>query len=246
MEQVITYSLRAYGLSDVGCVRQKNEDMWRALIDERFFVLADGMGGHQAGEIAAKDTVDALSEIIRRSHFSLDQMNLQEAKRFFKRSVQEVNTLIHLRARSKKEWNGMGTTLCLIYFHPEGVITAHAGDSRIYCYREKKLEQLTNDHTLIQKIHKVPSSTKEKYRHVITKAIGTEANVVPTVEATDLLLDDVFLLCSDGLSDMLPQNSIEEILVSESSIQAAAHTMIERAKGAGGSDNITVLLVRVE
>jgi len=239
MSQTKTYELYAYGLSDIGCVRKNNEDVWRALVDERFFVLADGMGGYKAGEVAAREAVDALSTLFKQAFHKVDAMNLEEAKYFIKRSVQEVNTLVHLRARARHDWKGMGTTLCCLQLHSQGVICSHVGDSRIYLYRKQRLTQLTRDHSLAKK------QSTEGCRHVITKAIGTEPKVTPSVKALDLKLNDIYLLCSDGLTDMVSKETIELILQNEETIELAAHALVSEAKRAGGYDNVSLVLVQV-
>ncbi len=232
----------AYGCSDIGNVRQNNEDAWGQIPELRFYVLADGMGGHQAGEVASQMAIDELCSIVQEEWKPL-QCTLMQGKEFLTQAIQHVNLLVFNYSQTNVHFKGMGTTICALLFHPQGIICAHIGDSRIYRFRNYYLEQLTQDHSWFKE-HKMASMNGHAaYRHVLSKALGTEAIVEPSVTVSPVLPDDVFLICSDGLTDMLVNDDIQNILREYSADEATVH-LIQEAKNRGGLDNITVMIVR--
>lgn len=248
------YRVIAYGLSDVGLVRANNEDAWACLSAFQLFALADGMGGHRAGEVASKAAIDFLSTSFGRYRqlLSSEPSPSQLCKMLYD-VICEVNSQVYQLSCSDPALYGMGTTLCCLYLYQKYVIIAHVGDSRIYRYRQQKLIQMTKDHSLLLDMAGMWEDSSEdafvaksKYRNVITRAIGTEMSVDPSVYASDLHLGDKFLLCSDGLSDLIKREEMEVILAQESSVQKQAEELIELAKKNGGHDNITVVLIHVE
>lgn len=248
---LMPYKLVSAGLSDIGLVRQNNEDVWAQLPQIGFFALADGMGGHQAGEIAAREAVDILSRIVEKKIAAKkDQLSLIELKELLFRAIVNVNAIVYKMSRAKVDCRGMGTTLCCLLYHPEGVVIAHVGDSRIYRLRHQKLLQLTKDHSLLRELidHgqiNEQQATDFLYKNIITKAIGTEPKVEPSVDAEELEEGDIYLMCSDGLSDLLTTNDIESILLSFPSIDQATEVLVATANQRGGRDNITVVLVKI-
>ena len=164
--------------------------------------------------------------------------------------IQEVNTSIYQLAKQQIKLKGMGTTLCCLLFHPEGLLYAHVGDSRIYRYRDTKLEQLTIDHSLLRELIDLGQLSEQQaeeflYNNIITKAIGTELCVEPAIEQTSIQIGDQFMMCTDGLSHLLSLTEIESILSQESE-EAAVKCSVRAAKRRGGYDNITVVLVKVQ
>lgn len=246
--QVMLYQVSTHCISDIGLIRQNNEDFWKLLKDEQFFILADGMGGHQAGEIASKETVDQLCHLFQQRRHLFHQ-TIEIAKQTLKEMIQEVNTDIYRLGRETPHLRGMGTTLCCIFFHSEGLIYGHVGDSRIYRFRQNQLEQLTQDHSLLRELIDLGQLSEQQaedflYKNIITKAIGTGAVVEPTINQTSLEIGDVLLLCTDGLSDLVCFEEIEDIL-SRHPEEEAIQLLIKHAKQHGGYDNITVILVKV-
>ncbi len=246
--QVMLYQVSVYCVSDVGLIRQNNEDSWKLLEDAQFFVLADGMGGHQAGEVASKETVDQLCALFK-ERFDSSNTNLAYAEKCIKDIVQEVNTKIYRMSRENPELRGMGTTLCCILIHPEGLVYGHVGDSRIYRFRHGRLEQLTQDHSLLRELIDLGQLSEQQagdflYKNIITKAIGTESQVEPTVTHSSLESGDMILMCTDGLSDLVSFEEIQHIL-SQTSEEDIAKLLVKKAKQRGGYDNITVILVKV-
>lgn len=246
------YQVMACGISDIGLVRLNNEDVWAQISDYRFFILADGMGGHQAGEVASKETVNVLCRLIKKKVGpSMETASIEEVGDTLRRAIEHVNLIVYKIGRSQPELRGMGTTLCCLLFHPKGLVFAHVGDSRIYCFRDNKLTQLTKDHSLVRELLDQGQIDSEQasdfaYKNIITKAIGTEPRVQPTVTIKEVQDDDVYLMCSDGLSDLLSVEEIQEIVQNSPSLQLAAETLVATANAKGGFDNITVVIAKVE
>jgi cysteine desulfurase len=249
MTHVMPYEVKAFGLSDIGLVRQNNEDVWAELPDLRFFVLADGMGGHQAGEIAARETVNALCHVVKKK-FSSQILSLKEMREAVQRAIEHVNYFVYKMGKTNQELKGMGTTLCCLMFHEKGVIYANVGDSRIYRFRGKKLDQMTKDHSLLRELVDQGQLNEQQamdflHKNIITKAIGTEPKVVPSVSVSDICHEDIYLMCSDGLTDHLTQMEIAAILHTSSSIQEAVKQLVTKAKEKGGYDNVTVVVMKI-
>ena len=229
------YNIESFGISDLGLVRGNNEDVFHEIPLHRFFVLADGMGGHNAGEIAAKEAVYHLSTSVCQIFSAEEQPDTQKSlPELIHKAILNANHWVHQLSEQKEELNGMGTTLCCLLLHDDSLICAHVGDSRVYRFRED-LKQITADHSLD------PTSRK----HVITRAIGTSPHVEPDISITPIHPGDIHFLCSDGLTDYVSDTEISTILDTHSCITAASKKMIEIAKSKGGSDNITVLMVKV-
>lgn len=245
------YKVLAFGLSDIGLVRQNNEDVWGELPSIGFFALADGMGGHQAGEVAAHEAVDGLSRILKKKISSKsDSLTISDIKDLLRRAIRHVNLLVFRLGREQPDLRGMGTTLCCLLYRSTDLVFAHVGDSRIYRLRQRKLEQLTKDHSLLRELVDQGQISEQQatdflYKNIITKAIGTEPKIEPTIGTSDLIEGDVYLMCSDGLSDLLSTNEIENILVDFSDIEEAARKLVSAANEKGGRDNITVVITKV-
>jgi len=249
---LMPYKVVACGLSDIGLVRQNNEDVWAQLPDIGFYVLADGMGGHQAGEVAAREAVNALCRVLsKKLGPAKEEAALSEIKELLRRAIVHVNGLVYKMGRARQDLRGMGTTLCCLLFHSKGLIFAHVGDSRIYRFRGKKLEQLTKDHSLLRELVDQGQIDEQQatdflYKNIITKAIGTEPKVDPSVDSREMRNNDVYLMCSDGLSDLLTCREIETTLQHSPTLCDAAENLVALANEKGGRDNITVVIVKVE
>lgn len=250
--RLVSTKLVAYGLTDAGLVRQNNEDVWGSLPEHHLYVLADGMGGHQSGEVAAKEAVHILCSDLRKI---LDQeiirtLDVDGIMRIIKDAIIHTNRAVFDLGLSHELLKGMGTTLCCLYFHDDFVVHAHVGDSRIYRMRHQKIEQLTQDHSLLRELIDLGRLKEHEkkdflYKNIITKAIGTEADVQPTVNISMIHPGDVYLLCSDGLSDLLTREEIEIILNQPLTVEEKVRSLIHSAKRKGGYDNITVILIEV-
>ncbi|MGA8163620.1 MAG: Stp1/IreP family PP2C-type Ser/Thr phosphatase [Waddliaceae bacterium] len=248
----LNYSIIACGNSDMGLVRENNEDAWAIEPKDNIFILADGMGGHCGGEVAAKKAVESFSSLMK-SSFGLSAKNktLEQTCEQLRRLIQQINISVHQKGQNDRELHGMGTTLCCVYFHEEGLIHAHVGDSRIYQLREKKLHRLTEDHSLVSDLLKMGQlnarqAQEHAFKNVITKAIGTQPRVEPTVKRCKLAIGDQYMMCSDGLSDLLSQKEIEQIMNQSPSLEKTVKRLILAANRQGGHDNITVVLMKVQ
>jgi PPM family protein phosphatase len=223
--------VKYFGLSDIGRVRQRNEDAWGASLERLLFVLADGMGGHPAGDVAAQAAVDAVMECD-------DLAAMREA-------LLHANARVFERSREGSELEGMGTTVCALHLTEDRAILGHVGDSRIYRREGERMVQLTEDHSLVSRmIERGELSPEEAARSglgsVITQALGTRNGVDPSVQEVELGERELFLLCTDGLSDV-----VEPPLL-EGSLEEQAQRYLELALEAGSTDNITLVLVEVE
>ena len=225
--------IKAFGFSDIGIKRPNNEDAWLSLPEKRFFALADGMGGHNAGEVASKETISSLrllaEEKFGSTPFSKELITLLE------NAFHEANQRVWMLGQKNKEYYGMGTTLCVLYLYKDAVIYAHVGDSRIYRYRKKEIILLTEDH-----IH-----TNTAKRRILTRAIGTSSKTTPAIASASAIKGDIFFMCSDGLTDFVSELEIEEILKKSRSLKKAVFRLIEKAKEKGSNDNITILMIKV-
>lgn len=246
-------TLTAYGLSDKGLVRKNNEDIWGSLQGHKLWIVADGMGGHQAGEVASREATLFIESYLKKyfEENSLRHPALEELSEKIRASIEDANKFVYELSKSHDLLQGMGTTICCLCFLDDSVIFAHVGDSRIYRLRNKKLQQLTSDHSLMRELIDLGRMTEKQaenfiYKNIITRAIGTEPEVEVSVESTQVLVNDLFILCTDGLSDLLTQDQIEEVLNKPFTIEERVRYLIAEAKSMGGNDNITVVAVDVK
>ncbi|HEY2142317.1 MAG TPA: Stp1/IreP family PP2C-type Ser/Thr phosphatase [Solirubrobacteraceae bacterium] len=229
-----------YAGTDTGRQRRANEDS--LLARAPLFVVADGMGGAQAGEVASRIAVETFQP-------GLD--GGQEPERGLADHARAANAHIHELSHSNPEHAGMGTTLTAVYVGEEEIAIAHVGDSRAYCLRDGALERLTDDHSLVDELIRQGRLTPEEavehpQRSVITRALGPEPAVEVDTRSFRARDGDVYLLCSDGLTTMVPEQRLAEVLLAHPRLRDAGESLIAAANEAGGRDNITVLLLRVE
>ncbi len=238
-------------LSDVGMHRRNNEDA--VLIDAAhgMVVLADGMGGYNAGEVASGMAVD---QIVRELGTCLDQVgssaSVREVLRTIKSCVGSANLAIYEAARSQSAYAGMGTTLVMAVLRGKVLLVAHAGDSRAYRWREGVLTRLTRDHSVLQDqvdagLITAEAAAASPHRNLITRALGVEVTMSLDTQAFTVLPGDTYLLCSDGLTDMVPDRQIAEILAKVPQLESRAARLIKRANLNGGVDNVTVALIQI-
>src|SRR4051812_15970431 len=225
--------------SDLGRQRQGNEDNF--FVRAPLFVVADGMGGAQAGEVASEMAVKSFEPGLG------DGSPAQSLVRV----IEDANRRIHDRSRSDEQRAGMGTTVTAAYVAESEVVVAHVGDSRAYLLRGGDLIRLTKDHSLVGELVARGKLTEEQaeahpQRSVITRALGPEPNVQVDVDVFPARAGDVFLLCSDGLTSMVNESKLKPILAGAKSLEQAGRTLIAAANEAGGRDNITVILFRLE
>jgi serine/threonine protein phosphatase PrpC len=229
-----------YAGTDTGRQRRANEDS--LLARSPLFVVADGMGGAQAGEVASRIAVESFqSGLADASHPELELAALARA----------ANTRIHELSHSNSEQAGMGTTLTAVYVGEEEVAIAHVGDSRAYCLRDEQLLRLTDDHSLVDELIRQGRLTPEEaiehpQRSVITRALGPEGVVEVDTRSFRARPGDLYLLCSDGLTTMIAEEQIAAVLRAHPRLRDAGEALIAAANEAGGRDNITVVLIRLE
>lgn len=235
------------GLTDEGLVRKHNEDTisWEAA--SGLVIVADGMGGHNAGEVASQIAVNSITQSLSASPG--DTKSKPVSAYMVKKAVTHANSEIYQHAKDHPECSGMGTTVVMALFQQNSVILASVGDSRIYRFRQGSLKQLTTDHSFIQEMIDNGYMTEEdalasNNRNLITRALGIEEEVQVDVAEHKIKQNDIYLLCSDGLSDMVEEESIFSTLVkARNDIARGCKDLVALAKESGGHDNISVILV---
>ena len=245
-----TSKLDIFGLTDEGLVREHNEDYISWSADSGLVILADGMGGHNAGEVASelavRSVTDALEEVLSPDVKDACKMDFKEVVHD---AVTFANDEINLHAKTHPECTGMGTTIVMTLFHKNKVIIASVGDSRIYRFRKGELKQVTTDHSLVQEMIDNGYMSEEEAinssnRNLITRALGIAEEVDVDVAEDKVEKNDIYLLCSDGLSDMITDDIIFSTLVkSRQDLKRATKNLVELAKEHGGHDNVSVILV---
>ena len=248
--------LEITGLSDVGQKRSHNEDSIGSDAGLGLAVLADGMGGYKAGEVASAIAVNVVMENIRKGLAKQPPGELDEESGYTKGSlivreaVGVANETIFQTAQSQPQCQGMGTTLVAVLFYDDRVTVAHVGDSRLYRFREGELEQVTVDHSLLQELVDKGFYTREEAKHsvqknLVTRAMGVEPTVIADIQEEAVLPGDTYLMCSDGLSDLVEDGDIHLTLSKyNANLEQAAQQLIQLANQNGGTDNISVILAR--
>jgi protein phosphatase len=246
--------LKSYGASDVGRKREINEDAFICDDELGLWVVADGMGGHAAGEVASHEACDTIHGMVKRGKHALglegpsSEDRLRAARRMLEGAVQAATYMVFAMAELDSDKAGMGTTISAMMSFGDFVLTAQVGDSRIYRVRDEQAAQLTEDHTLIAWQIKQGLITEEEARHsrhrnVITRAVGNREYVQVDTSAVEVELGDVFLLCSDGLHTYFTNEEIPELALAGG--MAGVQRLIDLANLRGGRDNITAVLVEV-
>jgi protein phosphatase len=237
--------IEAAALTDTGRVRSANEDSHSLCTEAGLFVVCDGMGGAAAGEIASQTAVATLTEkLCGTAPTNNPQQALESA-------IAEANRRVFSRAEREPSLHGMGTTLVSLLAREDRVWIAHVGDSRCYRYHAGSLERMTQDHSLVDEQVRLGQMTPAEaemspLRNVITRAIGTREAVTPDIQKIAPEPGDLFLLCSDGLTKEISETRLAEVLGADSSdLQALCQRLIQSANDAGGSDNVTAIVVRI-
>lgn len=244
--------------SDTGKVRRNNEDAVFANAKLGLAVLADGMGGHNAGEVASNMAITALGSELEHAFIKSppyqrtgNQVPHAHAHAVLSDVIHRTNAAVHMAAQSNPKLAGMGTTLVVVQFYDNKLAVAHVGDSRLYRLRNGQLEQLTRDHSLLQEQIDKGMITPEAARHapsknLVTRALGVDTTVATELGEHDTLVGDVYLLCSDGLTDMADDREIETMLKAFSSnLQRCAAELVQMANEHGGRDNVSVILAGI-
>lgn len=242
--------IQAYAKSDKGKVRDMNQDYYyisNSLDRIQLYILADGMGGYNGGEIASNLAVKTAKNYIE-NNFKDIPKDRDSIIQLVGSSMEYANMIVYEKSKENPELQGMGTTLeiCLIYNNKAYI--GHVGDSRIYRIRKDFIRKLTTDHSYVQKLVKEGTITKEQAAHhpqknMLMKALGCNAFVEPDVMVKGFLKDDVLIICSDGLSNLVEQDTIKEIAKNKN-IEQATKDLVNRANDRGGYDNVTVVLIK--
>jgi PPM family protein phosphatase len=233
--------LRVSALSDVGLVRKNNEDSF-SICAPRLFMVADGMGGHEAGEVASKITVTAIYEYV------LKYETEQRAEVLLRDAIQDANRQVYETAVARPECSGMGTTVSVVLLSDGLIHWAHVGDSRIYLFREGEHQLLTDDHSVVWQLLKQGGLTPREaevhpQRNMLTRAVGTEAQIEIDVGSTPFLSGDQLLLCTDGLTNLVSGEELAQVTKRMTDTDEAVKYLVNQAKERGGFDNITVILI---
>jgi protein phosphatase len=254
----ITEALEIFSQTHSGMVRSHNEDSVACEPAIGLVVLADGMGGYNAGEVASGIAVSVVvTEVshglqnaspIDRDGASGDELGVK----LLRDSIQKANSSIFNAAESQPQYSGMGTTIVSSLFYDNRVVSGHVGDSRMYRLRGAVLEAITRDHSLLQEqidggIISIEDARLSKNKNLVTRAVGIDAEVLPEIHVHDVMVGDVYLLCSDGLNDMVEDDDIRSALYAmQGNLPLAANQLIQMANDNGGRDNVSVILVKVK
>ncbi|MBR3505390.1 MAG: Stp1/IreP family PP2C-type Ser/Thr phosphatase [Clostridia bacterium] len=233
--------MKVFALSDKGRVRAINQDAYyEPRPGETFAVIADGMGGHQAGDVASRLAIEEFTRWLKCAP--------RPSEDTLRYAVSEANRAVYLKSRAESDKAGMGTTLTALWLEEDGALLAHVGDSRAYRLRDGRLEQMTHDHSLVSEMMERGELTEEEarvhpQRHYITRAIGTGNRVEADIMRYDRREGDVWLLCSDGLSMYFSRDELQSALRGRRKWQMKVEDLVRTAIDRGGADNVTALLV---
>jgi len=248
----VSSDYRFAALTDVGRLRANNEDAVRVDVEHGIAVLADGMGGYNAGEVASAMAVNLIAdELGRWLHEAATVATLRDVRRAMEICVDNANRAIFETANTHADCAGMGTTLVMAVLLGSTLVIGHVGDSRAYRWRAGVLTLLTRDHSLLQEQIDIglitpADAAASGYRNLVTRALGVEDTVLLDVQEVGIASGDVLLLCSDGLNDMLHDADIAAVLGSAESPHEMSQHLIELANGRGGRDNVSVIVVKAQ
>ena len=244
-------------VTDVGKVRDHNEDAIGAEPDIGLWVLADGMGGYNAGEVASGIAVKTIIDLVTKACKTEKRSEIESGTGYMRQTIvlrdaiHRANKVINQTAQSQPQCEGMGTTLVASLFYDNRVSIAHVGDSRMYRLRGNRFEQITMDHSLLQELvdrgfYSQEEAQRSTNRNYVTRALGVEANVDVEVQEIDVQKGDYFLMCSDGLPDMVEDEDIHlTISTFSNDVRTVGEQLIKLTNDNGGRDNVSVILVRV-
>lgn len=249
-------ALDIVGISDTGRIRDHNEDSFANDSSLGLVVLADGMGGYRAGEVASAvavtqvfcDTRDSLLTLVpgqvdRESGLRYESLIVRDA-------IHQANSEVYAAAQEKREYSGMGTTVVAALFYDNRLTCAHVGDSRMYALRDSKLEQLTVDHTVVQEFIQTGMYSEAEAKasfssNLVTRALGAEPAIEVDIHERTVKPGDLYLLCSDGLTNMVNEAKITKALLKNQDLDACAKRLAQLANRGGGEDNISIVLIKI-
>jgi serine/threonine protein phosphatase PrpC len=250
--------VRFAGETNVGMKRAHNEDSFFLPESEKLAIVADGMGGHASGEVASRMAVETIAGFFRATQdeqqltwpFKMDRGHRYDVNRMVT-AIKLANLKIHEQAQKDPQCHGMGTTVVSTLFADGALIVGHVGDSRLYRRRDGRFEQITEDHSLLNDYIKIKHLSAEEiaafpHKNVIVRALGMKDSVQVDVYVDSPRLGDIYVLCSDGLSGMVKDQEISDVVVTERDLDVVCDRLIAMANKNGGLDNITVVAIRVE
>lgn len=242
--------MKVYVKTDIGMKRQMNQDAYCISQDNSKYalcVLADGMGGYTGGEIASNLAVMSIDKYIKENFIDGKDYDKEELQELIEKSIEYANTIVYEKSKREEDLEQMGTTLeiCLIYNNRAYI--GHIGDSRIYRIRQDIMRKITMDHSYVQKLVKEGKITKEEAvnhpeKNMLMKALGCEPEIEPDVTVKGFQEEDIILICSDGLTNMVPEQEIYDII--KENYENAVENLVRKANEYGGNDNITVILIK--
>src|SRR6202453_2594388 len=249
--------LRCVGMTDTGKVREHNEDTIAVDADIGLLVLADGMGGYNAGEVASGIAVKTIVNLVK-EQVEREDLNVQDREAGLSRptiilrdAIVRANKIIYQTARTQPQCEGMGTTVVAALFFDNKITIAHVGDSRLYRQRTEKIEQVTMDHSLLQELvdrgfYSAEEAQRAANKNYVTRALGVEPNVEVEIQEIPVQKGDMYLICSDGLSDMVEDDDIHlTISTFGANLETATKQLIQLGNDNGGRDNISVVVAEI-
>ncbi len=240
--------MKVFTRTDIGKTRSMNQDSFSVSENENglnLYILADGMGGYKGGEIASKVAITAINKFITEQFDDIPK-NRDSILNLIEKSIEFANSAIYEESEEDEELQDMGTTLEVVLIYNNKIHIGHIGDSRIYRIRKGKMKKITTDHSYVEKLIQDGEITREEAfshpkKNLLIKALGTDENVEPDLIYTSLDKNDIILMCSDGLTNMVRENRVLEII--NNSEEDCTETLINEANEAGGLDNITVIVI---
>ncbi|MEN6326433.1 MAG: Stp1/IreP family PP2C-type Ser/Thr phosphatase [Syntrophomonas sp.] len=235
--------MKAVGISEIGLVRQKNEDSFLVDQEHGLFAVCDGMGGHKAGEVASCLAVQTIAG-------NVSFKTADEAREALTSAIEKANVIIHQEGLENIDLQDMGTTVTAVAFIDDQMVVAHVGDSSLFLIHNNSIAKITRDHTLAEKmvtdgLLQVEELRRNAYNHILTRAVGTTENIVIDIFVREIAGGDIILLCTDGLTDLLEEQDIKRIVAAQNDLNQAAQDLINLALTRGGHDNITTVLISV-
>jgi len=239
--------------SDKGIVRDINEDSFNIIEAGEgipaSFIIADGMGGHNSGEVASRMAVETVSGLICSKRINLDSED--NVKQAIISMMKEANTVVYTNAKRHSDNHDMGTTLTVAVVYKDKLIIGHVGDSRAYVVRGSQIERITTDHSYVEELVKNGLLTREQAqnhprKNVITRSLGAEEDIQVDIYTCDIIENDIFLLCTDGLTNMISEDDIRLIVEKNDKLSNTCDELVNLANSRGGEDNITVIVFKKE
>jgi protein phosphatase len=242
--------MESFALSNIGKKRERNEDSFLRDEDRGLFIVCDGMGGHKGGDVASRLAVEVMATYFRQYALPEDDYRVPE---MLLQAVRLANYRVWETAKADPELSDMGTTLTAALIRNGWMTAAHIGDSSLYLFRGREVTKLTRDHTLAEKMMADATRSAQDddaeaysaYRHVLMRALGTQPSLQADIIQESLTTGDILLLCSDGLTNLVADEAIKDLLIAAPTLPEAAEALIDGALEQGGLDNVTVLLVKI-